>query len=171
MTIKELSELLGVSKPTVTKIIRELDIEPKKVINRYMLTDDEARRIADFLGAEIPQKLKTKNENIANIENENRKSDEKTAKNENNTETTALYERLLDSKDKEIERMAEIISTLLKANTALSMRVAFLEDRQREPVKDIEPEQAAAPTDGTETAGGKRVSLWERLTKLFRKIQ
>ncbi len=183
MTIKELSELLGVSKSSIARAIRELDIEPAKKMNRFILSADDMERIADYIGvgaveaikahqsSQSHQSLQQNAQNASEIapiasiapENEPNASEE----------LFALYRELIDSKDKTIDNLQDnikdlhnIIDNLTRTNAALSMRVAFLEE-QREPVKDIEPEQAAA--DGTDTEG-ERPSLRERIKRLFRKM-
>ncbi|MGN0246702.1 MAG: hypothetical protein ACI4DK_12175, partial [Lachnospiraceae bacterium] len=44
-TIRQLAEELGVTKPTIAKAIRELDIEPQKIGNRNELSDEQCEQI------------------------------------------------------------------------------------------------------------------------------
>ncbi len=51
MTVKELADELGVSKPTIAKAITDLGIEPRKVSNRFDLSDEDC----DIIRAQILQ--------------------------------------------------------------------------------------------------------------------
>lgn len=191
MTIKELADLLDVSKPTVTKALDKLGIEPKKVSNRFVIDSKDLEKIIKFI---VPQdyekfleKSKTsvndndKTENNDNIENENNKNnaksddkntntDKETANNENENAKTAnsteqklieMLEKALEDKENTIRSQQNTIDNLLKTNTALTARVAMLEDKSQESKEPIIINERPTVTEQAET--DKKRHWWQRL--------
>ena len=55
-TIKDIADELRVSKPTVSKAIKEIGIEPKMVLSKYVLTEEEAEKVRNnILGIEAEE--------------------------------------------------------------------------------------------------------------------
>lgn len=61
-TIKQIADELGVSKPTIAKVITDLDIEPHKVSNRFYLSDEDCDSIRTKIlkNIDIPKSQKSK---------------------------------------------------------------------------------------------------------------
>ena len=82
MTVKELAAELGVSKPTVLKVMDELDIQAAMTGNRYELTGEQCSQIkakitkisespivneAEILESETLKSLKSENETLKSL--------------------------------------------------------------------------------------------------------
>ena len=63
-TIKQIADELGVSKPTISRLISDLGIEPFKVGNRFELSDYDSSLIKSQISqiSETPQSQKSQNE-------------------------------------------------------------------------------------------------------------
>lgn len=177
MTIKELADLLNVTKPTITKAIKELDISPTLVSNRYVVNIEEIEKIIKVIRptdheellkkAENIEKTGEKTENIEKIENANtektakntEKSENQNAKSENSTNDRliSMLEKALEDKENTIRQQQNTIDSLLKTNIALTSRVAMLEDKE----KDQEPVIIQDPQEPT--AEEHKKHWWQRI--------
>lgn len=174
MTIKELSELLDVTKNTINNKVRKLHIEPIKKGNKFELKDEDAEKIiknlypsnfqeyfdkANLGKTETAENVKnTQNDKITNNNDSyNDKNDNQTTKNDNNnaqydTQTAQINERLISmlekslaDKEDTIKAQQKQIEMLLTTNAALTAKVTMLEDKSQERQQDIVVnEQSAA---------------------------
>ena len=139
ITIKELAEELGVSKPTISKEIKILGLTPKMILQKYVLTEAEAEAIRkSILGikteAEAPKESQMETANTEN-RNENNGNSAKTETEipqnlENSPQiieilqtTITLLQKQLEIKDKQIETLTaqiETLTTLLNQQQQLS---------------------------------------------------
>jgi plasmid maintenance system antidote protein VapI len=166
MTVKELAELLDVTKNTINNKVQKLHIEPQIKGNRYELNDNDAQSIIKSIypsnyqeyleKANLGKTTKAKNNNNDNndnlndkIDNQNDKYDNQTAKNaannnQNDAQTAqninekliAMLEKSLTDKEDTIKAQQKQIEMLLTTNAALTAKVAMLEDKSQEQ-KDI----------------------------------
>lgn len=149
-TIKEIASLLGVSKPKIQKTIRELGIEPPTVSGRFVIAYDEFAKIVENIRPQDAEKFlkklkksdgniektaKTDNENFGNSENIANHSDkiENTA-NKTEQKLIEMLEKALEDKENTIKRQQDTIDNLVKTNTALTARIAMLEDKSKEQI-------------------------------------
>lgn len=175
MTIKELSELLNVTKNTINNKVRKLHIEPQIKGNRYELKDEDAEKIIKnlypnnfqeyFDKANLGKTENAKNGNNTNydnktvksgnqndnIGNQNTQSDNNNKHNgEENAQTInerliSMLEQSLTDKEDTIKAQQKQIEMLLTTNAALTAKVAMLEDKSKE-THDIVVNEQAAPT-------------------------
>ena len=66
MTIKQLANELGVSKPTIRNAVSELGLQGKlfKIGNRYMLSDDQIMKIKLQISEKSKNEVSPKSEKI-----------------------------------------------------------------------------------------------------------
>lgn len=125
ITIKSLADELNISKPTVSKIMRDLGITPKKVLQKFVLSEDEAERIKrSFLGLEDSKNSQSETANqtekTANKTENTEKTENQIPQNSENTpqiveilkKTNELLVKQLEIKDKQIESLTLQIETL-----------------------------------------------------------
>lgn len=105
LTIKELSNELKLSKPTISKIISELNIQVVKIGNRFELSDEQCELIKSQIS-----------------KNKNEKKSQKT-KNENQIlffqEQIAIKDALLLEKEKQISELTKILKVSQEQNLKL----------------------------------------------------
>lgn len=111
-TIKEIADALGYSKPSISKAISELGIEPDKKGRAFVLTKNQARSIAEYFNTSFeankdPKESEGSNKEIEALE-----------------KTISILERQLEIKDKQIEELGNTISNLIDTNKALSTSIA-----------------------------------------------
>ena len=84
MTIKQLADELGVSKPTVRSVIAELGFHDKlrKVGNRYMLSDMQISEIKSKMSNKSENEVQSESEKTEKSKNEIQLKSEKTEKSE-----------------------------------------------------------------------------------------
>ena len=129
MTIKQLADELGVSKPTISKAMSDLSIKAEQIGNKYILNETQISQIKSKIT------LKTESE----IKNELQKTQEKLQNSEeiaNNKTFRFLQSQLdilakqLEEKDKQIaekdKQLAEKDKQLALANSALENTTAAL---------------------------------------------
>lgn len=191
MTNKQLSELLNVSKRTISNKIQKLNIEPIRVGNRFELNDNDIVRIAkniypdtyqEFLKkAKIAEdenakngKNEKENENNSSYKENNEKINEnkenKTEKNAEsaqdiNTKLIEMLQKSLEDKENTIRAQQNQIDMLIKSNAMLTNKVAALEDKSQEPPQDIvvnEQAAAAAPTEQKQEQNNKK-HWWNKI--------
>lgn len=183
MTSKQLAELLNVSKRTISNKIKELDIQPLRVGNRFELNDTDIVKIVKVIRPnnyqEILEKAKiAKNENAKSEKNEkqNEKNEKINENNENVTEKTAqtaqdvnaklieMLQKSLEDKENTIRAQQNQIDMLIKSNAMLTNKVAALEDKSQEPPQDIvfnEQAATAAPTEPKQEQDKKH--WWQKI--------
>jgi predicted RND superfamily exporter protein len=179
MTIKELADLLEVSKPTVSKALDKLNIKPQKISNRFVIDSKDIEKIIKFICPKDCEKYleKTKkaesesaksekidnnySDNITNSANETEKSEKETAKTANDTEQQLIQmlQKALEDKENTIRSQQLTIDTLLKTNTALTARMALLEEKSQQPQEPIIIEQAETARPQEE----KKLHWWNKL--------
>ena len=127
-TIKQIADELGVSKPTISKVISDLGIYPHKVGNRFELTDDDTILI------------KTQISQIGETE-KSQKSKSETEKSQNETEKSlislletqiSLLQEQLNVKDTQLATKDEQIrvqqSQIKQLTEALQQQTSALEN-------------------------------------------
>ena len=160
ITIKTLSDDLGISKPTISKKIKELGIQPKMILQKYVLTEEEAETIRkSILGieeeTESPKKPQTETEKTANNAANTEKSE--TQKSENSEispqiieilqTSISLLQRQLEIKDKQIESLTaqiETLTMLLNQQQQLSALDKVKSIPQNTEAEEAKPKEAEA---------------------------
>jgi hypothetical protein len=108
LTIKELSNELKLSKPTISKIISELNIQVVKIGNRFELSDEQCELIKS---------------QISKNKNEKKSQKTKKSKNENQIlffqEQIAIKDALLLEKEKQISELTKILKVSQEQNLKL----------------------------------------------------
>ena len=84
MTLKQLANELGVSKPTIRNAVSELGLQGKlcKIGNRYMLSDDQIMKIKLQISEKSKNEVSPKSEKMEKSESEVLPKSEKTEKSE-----------------------------------------------------------------------------------------
>ncbi len=148
MTIKELAESLNVSKPTIRRAIYRLHINTETIGNRFIIDDEDAKRIKAYLRAEL-------SENEIRDKRNNRNTESETIEKEPDAKDWIIkrLEAEIAEKKTEIEKRDEIIKSqieqielLIRSNTALNATVAMLEDKhQKQEIVDDKAQEAPEP--------------------------
>lgn len=160
MTVKELADELGVSKPTISKAISELGLQGHltKIGNRFVLEEAEIQAIkSKILQSPIPKESpKTESEN-ENKTKETQNEPEKSLISLLESQITILSEQLAQ-KDSQInaltsalatsqEQLKELTDSLQATTTALTAAQALhagtLQERLTEQSNDVEQEVTA----------------------------
>lgn len=137
-TIRQLAEELGVTKPTIAKAIRELDIEPQKIGNRNELSDEQCEQIK----LQISKKMQ-----ISDL----RKSQTETKKSQTETEKSLIslletqmraLQSELDEKNKQLSTKDEQIESLTASNSALTNTIQSLTEQQSHLTEALRAAQA-----------------------------
>ena len=157
MTVKELADELGVSKPTIAKAITDLGIEPRKVSNRFDLSDEDC----DIIRAQILQ-----TDDLPKTEKPQETQDEKAQKPQSETEKSlislletqiSLLQEQLTVKDTQLaekdKQLADLTSALKSSqeqaatlttalNAAQALHAATVQERltERSGASDNSPE-------------------------------
>ena len=109
LTIKELSNKLNVSKPTVSKIISQLNINVVKIGNRFELSEEQCELIKSQISKNKNEKKSQKTQNL---------------KSENQMlffqEQIAIKDNLLLEKDKQISELTSILKISQEQNLKLT---------------------------------------------------
>ena len=131
MTIKQLANELGVSKPTIRNAVSELGLQGKlcKIGNRYMLSDDQIMKIKLQISEKSKNEVPPKTEKTEKSESEVLPKSEKTEKSENDIwreqlavkdgQIKLLQEQLI-VKDCQINLLQEQISQLTSAMESMA---------------------------------------------------
>lgn len=135
MTIKEIADKCGVSKTTVQRSIKDLNVSPYKFKNKYVFDDETADKIIRYIlpnyeevsicgenetDCTTPQQTNTKEKKIETTATE-------TAT--NRTESQQLIEMLrkqLEEKDNYIKDLSAKLDTQMEINKLQSQNIAFL---------------------------------------------
>ena len=170
MTVKELADELGVSKPTISKAITDLGIEPRKVSNRFDISDADCNIIRtrilqtdDLQKSEIPQETPI----------------EKTPKSQNETEKSlislletqiSLLQGQLTAKDTQLaekdRQLAELTSALRAAQEQTATLTAALTAAQALHAGTMQQqliERAESVVDAPAEDTQERKGFWARL--------
>lgn len=119
-TIKEISEILGVSKPTVSKAVSELNLQLSKIGNRFVLDDSDA----ELVKMKILKRTETKNsEEIEKTQEKTKSETEETKKSEKESKETqmliGMLQKELELKNAQIESLQsqnkEMVTALQKS--------------------------------------------------------
>ena len=134
MTIKQLANELGVSKPTIRNAVSELGLQGKlcKIGNRYMLSDDQIMKIKLQISEKSKNEVSSKSEKTEKSEkseSEVSPKSKKTEKSENDIwreqlavkdgQIKLLQEQLI-VKDRQINLLQEQISQLTSAMESMA---------------------------------------------------
>lgn len=149
-TISELSKEIGVSKPTISKAIAELGIEPQKIGNRFLLNETQISQIKSKIlqtpqeeTEKIPQKSEDKSENLEKmitiLQNQ----------------MEVLSNQLIE-KDKQIAQL----TTALENATAATAAAQALHVADKKMLMDTAGEEDTVIEDKP----AEKLSLWQRLT-------
>ena len=163
-SIKEIADKCGVSKPTVQRGIKELNIQPFKYKNKYLYDEKSYIQIMQYIAPKIetPQP-QNPNETECNKTQQNEKKCNKTAtENEENEKSETKRNTAEPGKDllveilqNQLEEKDKIINSLLQQNTLLTQTNAFLTDTLEK------TRQTALIEEKTEETTKK--SFWKRL--------
>lgn len=157
-TIKELAELLGVSKTTIQNKIKELKIIKQKQGNRIVISAADAKRIAVLVDPQTQtetlqriEKSENKTEKITENEQKIAQNEKQIEKNENieRDQLISMLQKALEDKEQTIRAQQNQIDMLIKSNAMLTAR---LEDKSGE---------AAAAVDLQPTK--QKISFFDRL--------
>ena len=120
MTIKQLADELGVSKPTIRNIVSELGIQSKlrKVGNRYMLSDAQITQVKLQI---LKDGVLSESEKTEKLESEVLSESEKTEKSES--------EMLSESEKTENSIVREQLSILSQQLTVKDNQIQVLQDQ------------------------------------------
>lgn len=119
-TIKEISEILGVSKPTVSKAVSELNLQLSKIGNRFVLDDSDA----ELVKMKILKRTETENsEEIEKTQEKAKSETEETKKSEKESKETqmliGMLKKELELKNAQIESLQsqnkEMVTALQKS--------------------------------------------------------
>lgn len=119
-TIKEISEILGVSKPTVSKAVSELNLQLSKIGNRFVLDDSDA----ELVKMKILKRTETKNsEEIEKTQVKAKSETEETKKSEKESKEKqmliGMLQKELELKNAQIESLQsqnkEMVTALQKS--------------------------------------------------------
>lgn len=188
-TIKDISEVCGVSKPTVQNTIKELQISyDKKKKNKHIFysekvriilktinndldfneifKDEELRNITEVSEQEEPKKIEKQSENIEKESQKIAKEMENIAKKVENIEKERKEEifflrRQIEAKDELIKEQGEQIKNLLAKND--SLLIANLNLQKNLLIEQREPTEA----EEGEAEEGKEAEKVSFLRKLF----
>lgn len=131
MTVKQLANELGVSKPTIRNAVSELGLQGKlcKIGNRYMLSDDQIMKIKLQISEKSKNEVLPKSEKTEKSESEVSPKSKKTEKSENDIwreqlavkdgQIKLLQEQLI-VKDRQINLLQEQISQLTSAMESMA---------------------------------------------------
>lgn len=136
-SIKEIADRCGVSKPTVQRGIKELNIQPYKFKNKYLYDEVSTTKIIRYITPQIETPgTKQPNETECNKTQETAKKCNKTATENEEIEKDETKRKEMESeKDlivellkKQLEEKDKMIDKLLQQNTMLIQTNAFLSD-------------------------------------------
>lgn len=153
MTIKEIAEKCGVSKTTVQRSIKELNVSAYQYKNRYVFDDETADKIVRYILPNYEEVAKCGE--IETNQNESQQiapKEEKTATIEtetapNRTESQQLIELLkkqLEEKDLYIKDLSAKLDTQMEINRLQSQNIAFLNktlEEKRLPIEETPKEE------------------------------
>ena len=143
MTIKQLANEMGVSKPTIRNAISELGLQGKlcKIGNRYMLSDDQIMKIKLQISEKSKNEVLPKSEKTEKSESEALPKSEKTEKSESEvlpkSEKTEKSESEVLPKSEKSE--SEILPKSEKTESEVSQKSKKMENdiwREQLAVKD-----------------------------------
>lgn len=137
-TIRQLAEELGVTKPTIAKAIRELDIDPQKVGNRNELSDGQCEQIK----LQISKKTPISDSPISQTETKKAPTEtEKTIISLLETQMTALQAELSE-KNRQLAVKDEQIENLTSSNAALTSTIQAMTEQQSHLTEALRAAQA-----------------------------
>jgi len=186
MTVKELSELLEVSKNTINNKVRKLHIQPQIKGNRYELNDNDTEKIIKaiyptnfqeyFNKINLEKADNAKNNNNTQNDNQNDKNDNQTAQNNDNNNQNdnnnaqsvhsinlkliSMLEKSLSDKEDTIKAQQKQIEMLLTTNAALTAKIALLEDKSQAKEDIVINNQAAAANQSESTEQEPKKKRW-----------
>ena len=135
MTIKQLADELGVSKPTVRSVIAELGFYDKlrKVGNRYMLSDMQISEIKSKMSNKSENEVQSESEKTEKSKNEIQLKSEKTEKLESEiqpkSEKTEKSESEVQPKSEKTENNIFIEQLLNKQLAVKDEQITMLQDQ------------------------------------------
>lgn len=147
-TIREIADVIGYTKPSISKAIKELGITPSKDKNTNILSLEQAKQIAAHFGKTI-EALEEKEETSSS-------ESEKALR-----RYIELLESQLTAKDELLLKQQETINQLVDSNRALSASIAASEAKAllAQPTQEKEQQQQQQETNQEE----KKKGFWARL--------
>lgn len=130
MTVKELAEQLGVSKPTISKTMKELDIQAATVGNRFELTDEQCKlirvQILQEPQTDEPEEPQTEPESATETQTQTEKPQTETEKMIISIlrEQIEILREQLTEKDRQLAEKDRQIADLNRQNENLSSALA-----------------------------------------------
>lgn len=182
-SVKQIAEMLGVSKTTVQRAIKELDIKPFQYKNKHVFEDVETAKIINFINP-IPIQTDSEKTKIDDAEGNyssffgTKKSDNAPTDSDNATERNAAAasdSQLVDILLQQLEVKDKTIESLLEQNKMLSQTNAFLsktiEDKNRIAIEQQENNNdinGMAAVDKSTDVNIKKLNFFQ---KIFKKNQ
>jgi len=128
-TIRELAELCGVSKTTIERTIKELEINKQINGNKYLVSESDAIRICYEIthDSSVLQQNENRNATEQN-EPEQFTSNATEPKQENATNQSNIIDpvqKLIETLEKEVEANRKVIDSLQEQNKILSQTIAL----------------------------------------------
>jgi hypothetical protein len=157
MTIKMLAETLGVSKFTISKAIDTLSIIPRKVGNRFVLSDEQVQLLSAHILHSSEETPETKDSPLKKT----RESHETVA--QETIETKDLQESQIEkpkeSRDKTIEALESLIKTLELHNVTLQEQLKVKDEQIV-----MQAQQLTSVTAALQSAQEQQAALTAALT-------
>lgn len=138
--IREISEIVGCSKPTVTNALKKLGIEPSKQGKAYVLTQEQAETVLRSFGKSLKDASgnKASNDDLILIDTLR--------------EEIELLKKELETKNELLESQQNVIERLVDTNKALSASKAASDAKELLLTETVEE-----PKEET------KKSFWQRL--------
>ena len=134
MTIKELAEDLGVSKPTVNKAVIEAGLKLSKVGNRFVLSDDQIELVKEQLSqkSQSDESEKTqKSQKSQSDESEKTQKSQKSQSDESEKTQKGIDESLVDLLKSQISVLNEQLTVKDKQISDLTSALISSQEQQR----------------------------------------
>ena len=145
-TLRETAEMLNVSKSTVRRAVKELNIETMMRKNTYLISDDDVKRIEYFLrpqtASEQIKSIQTASDNAPQNKSEEIKENQtnsETRQNASETRQTASdVQMLINMLQNELDAKNKTIESLIEQNKLLTQTNAFLTKSIEDKKQDAE---------------------------------
>lgn len=189
-TVKEIADWCGVSKPTVQRIINDLNLDYKKDRNRHLYSEEDSQLVCRKLNRKpIETESKSDNETEQNKTTQTAKNQQKneteSTQNENHesqrieTDFTKdefinflkqeieFKNKQLEEKDKQIQTKEEELKALIGTNAYLTKQIELLNEPPNQLKEVIDPvevnidEEVVQESDESEAVETTKPKRWQ----------